>query len=217
MTAVKVCGLTNLDDARWAAECGADLLGFILVRSSPRYIAPSDLAHIIAVLRAESCQAQFVGVFADEDRETVQQVVQTCGLSYVQLHGDESPAYARGLSVPTIIARRIHMRIPWDEMAAYGAWAYLLDSFDSQRLGGTGHAWRWDLLRADQPQTAGVAQIRVILAGGLNPDNVTFAIHQAMPWGVDVSSGVEAQPGRKDPVKVARFIQCVREEEHANG
>ena len=215
MTMIKICGLTVLEDARWAWRCGADLLGFIFVPSSPRYIAPEKVARITEALTAEGCQARFVGVFAGETVETVQQIASTCSLHLVQLHGEETADYVRRLGLPAIIARRVRDHVAWDELAtAYRGlerevWAYLLDSYDPHRLGGTGQVWNWDLLpgSTDRP-------LRWIIAGGLTPDNVALALRRARPWGVDVSSGVEASPGRKDPARVARFIQQIREEEN---
>jgi len=210
MTAVKICGLTNLEDARWAWQCGADLLGFIFVRSSPRYIVPIEAARITRALVAQDCRARFAGVFANESIETVCQVVTRCSLHLVQLHGGEKPDYARALGIPVIIAWRVQERVPWDELALYDAWAYLLDSHDPSRLGGTGRTWQWNLLQERSQNT-----VRLIVAGGLTPDNVGLAIRQTRAWGVDVSSGVEARPGRKDPSLVELFVQRVREEDRA--
>lgn len=208
MTTVKICGLTNLEDARWAWRCGADLLGFILVRASPRYIPPGEVMRIAGVLRAEGCHCRLVGVFADEPVEVVRGVVSAQGLHLAQLHGNETPAYAAQLGIPYIVVRRVGDALPWDELAGYAPWAYLFDSYDAQRRGGTGRTWNWELLR-----DAAHLGKRLIIAGGLTPDNVGQAIRRARPWGVDVSSGVEATPGRKDADKVARFIQSVREAE----
>ncbi len=202
MTAVKICGLTNLEDARWARQCGANLLGFVFVRSSPRYVPPAEAAEVTRQLVGEGCDALLVGVFAGESIRVVRQIVESCMLNLIQLHGGETPDYAHALGVPVIVARRVHKQVPWDELSAYAAYAYLFDSYDPRKLGGTGQPWRWDLLR-NRPEVPA----KVIVAGGLTPENVALAIDQARPWGVDVSSGVEACPGRKDPDKIERFIQ----------
>jgi phosphoribosylanthranilate isomerase len=207
MTMVKICGLTNLHDARWAWECGADLLGFVFVPSSPRCVTQEEAAAITERLAAEGCQAKLVGVFASQPLEQVGQVVKRCSLDLAQLHGGEEPEYVGRLRIPVIIGTRVREGIDWDELASHRAWAYLLDSYDPKKLGGTGHAWDWELLRG-----ARRTDLRLIIAGGLTPDNVPSLVRQLKPWGVDVSSGVEAAPGRKDPDKVARFIECVREE-----
>jgi len=215
MTVIKICGLTNLEDARWAAQCGADLLGFIFVPSSPRYVTPDKVAEITANLADEGCRARFVGVFADEPAESVRRIASTCSLHLAQLHGHETPEYAYELGLPpngvigglpVIVARRVRGAIPWEELSCFCPWAYLLDGYDPQRLGGTGQPWPWELLAE-----GGQRLERVILAGGLTPLNVGEALLRASPWGVDVSTGVEASPGHKDPAKVERFIRRVKE------
>lgn len=208
MIRVKICGLTTLEDARHAWRAGADMLGFVLVPSSPRYVAPEALRGIARSLGEEGCGALRVGVFAGERPEEVSRIAEDCALDLVQLHGGAgAPCLAR-LNRPAIVARRVAGRPPW-EGTFPGAWAHLLDTYDPHRLGGTGRTWRWDLL-ADAPAAA--SALRLIVAGGLTPENVRDALRVARPWGVDVSSGVEAAPGRKDPHKVARFIANVREE-----
>lgn len=207
MTVVKICGLTNLEDAQWAWRCGADMLGFILVKSSPRYIAPSDIAAITRQLTEAGCTARYVGVTADSDPQAIRQLARACGLHVVQWHGQPSPEDVEQVGFPVILAHTVRERIDWAALGRYAAWAYLLDTYDPHRLGGVGRPWRWELLAGERRRQ------RVIIAGGLDPHNVAAAIRQARPWGVDVSSGVEAWPGRKDPAKVAQFIQTVREED----
>lgn len=202
MVRVKICGLTNLEDARWAFQQGADLLGFIFVPASPRCIPPAQAAAIIEALRAEGCQALCVGVFVDAPAPEVQEIALQCKLDLVQLHGAEPPAYARQMPCPVIRAHRVRGPVPWGELLAYHAWAYLLDSYNPQKAGGTGQAWEWDVL-----EKAARPAVRVIAAGGLTPDNVAEMVRRLNPWGVDVSSGVESRPGQKDPRKVLNFIQ----------
>jgi phosphoribosylanthranilate isomerase len=209
MVKVKICGLTSLDDARHAAACGADLLGFIFVPASPRYVSPIQAAGIIGTLRANGCTAKMVGVFAGEAPQVVNAIVSRAELDFVQLHGAEPPAYARALAVPVIIARRVADRIPWEDLAAYDAAAYLLDAYRADALGGTGAAWNWQAL-AGAP-----VGVPLILAGGLTPANVTQAITTATqlgapPWAVDVSSGVERAPGLKDHDRVRAFIMAAK-------
>ena len=210
MTAIKICGLTRLEDARWASVCGADLLGFVFVPASPRYIPPSCASAIREALREEGCRARFVGVFVDEPRESLRRIIETCALDFAQLHGHESPEYARQVGTPAIIARRVKDRVPWEDLTAYDAWAYLLDAYHPDAPGGTGRSWDYGLL---QGKSKGLP--RVIVAGGLTAANVHTAIRETRPWGVDVSSGVEERPGHKDARKVERFIQRVREEDAA--
>ena len=213
MTRVKICGLTSADDALNAWRSGADLLGFIFVPTSPRFVQTQNVAAITAALRAEGCLCRLVGVFAGSPVEEVRHVIAQCELDLAQLHGGESPEFAAELGAPTIVARQVKDVVPWAELAAYDAWAYLLDTHVPERQGGTGQSWNWDLLGPPLERPG-----RVIIAGGLRPGNVAWAIRRTRPWGVDVSSGVEAEPGRKDAGKVARFIEAVREEDrrHAN-
>ncbi len=217
MICVKICGLTTVEDARWAWRCGADLLGFILAPASPRYILPEAVGEIVRQLRMEGCTALYVGVFAGESPDRVMDIMDHCALDVAQLHGCKTPDEARRVSdagYDVIVARRVAKKVPRDDLARYDAWAYLLDTDDGAREGGTGKSWRWALLRdlptAERPE-------RLIVAGGLTPDNVAESVAQAAPWGVDVSSGVESAPGRKDPSRVQAFIEKVRTIENRRG
>jgi len=208
MTAVKICGLTNLADARWAWKCGADLLGFILVPSSKRYVTAKKAAAVVTALRAEGCTAQYVGVFADRDLRVVDETAELCGFDYAQLHSLDETASLSESHTPVVIAHRVRGTLDWSVITRLPAWAYLLDSYKPGQLGGTGESWQWSLIGQGRPETA-----RLILAGGLTPENVPQAIRQIRPWGVDVATGTECCPGHKDPDKVARFISTVREED----
>ena len=199
--AVKVCGLTTLADARHAWRAGADLLGFVMVPASPRYVDAARVASLVRSLRAEGCSALMVGVMAVGMGDARDAAVR-CELDLVQLHGACTPSDLQAIGRPALVAQRVRGPIDWDALAALGAWGHVLDGYDPVRLGGTGASWDWRLA-ADRPAAVG----RVIVAGGLTPDNVTEAVRAARPWGVDVSSGVETTPGRKDPARVARFIE----------
>lgn len=197
---IKVCGITRAEDARHAAEHGATALGFVFWSRSPRHVSPEEAAAIIATLPADMMP---VGVFVDESIETVRAVVEQTGIRAVQLHGDETPDYAQTLGCPVLRAVRV------DEASAeFGAWPaetmFLVDTVDPVRRGGTG-------VTVDWASAAALARgRRVVLAGGLTPGNVAEAIAAVRPFGVDVSSGVEAAPGIKDPDKVARFLANAR-------
>ncbi|MEN6480007.1 MAG: phosphoribosylanthranilate isomerase [Anaerolineales bacterium] len=213
MIRVKICGLTCLEDARAAVACGADLLGFVYVPTSPRCVSPAMVRSIVTTLRDEGCTTPVVGVFANQPAAEVQAAAEGV-LDVVQLHGDESPAYARSLGRPVWIARSVSDRIPWQELAAYDAVAWVLDAAPAAPLqnaprGGTGHTWNWQAL-AGAPTDA-----KIVLAGGLHPGNVAEAIATArrlgvIPWAVDVSSGVERAPGRKDLQRMQAFVQAVK-------
>jgi len=197
---VKICGITRLDDARHAVDHGADALGFVFWPTSPRYIAPERAAEIIATLPAHVIA---VGVFVNESVEGIRDVAARAGIGAVQLHGDETPDYAAALTWP------VWRAVTWegaDEVSA--AWpadtTWLLDAADPVRRGGTGVTVNW-------PRAAAVARTRrVVLAGGLTPENVAEAIAAVRPYGVDVSSGVEDSPGAKNLDKVERFLAGAR-------
>ncbi|MHB1293915.1 MAG: phosphoribosylanthranilate isomerase [Anaerolineae bacterium] len=211
---VKICGLTNLEDALHAARSGADLLGFVLAPSSPRYVTAEQVTALVAALRAQGCHLPCIGVVADKDPAQVRALVAASSVDLVQLHG-YAPKEAAALAnpgVPVIPAHRVRGHVPWAELAARPAWAYLLDGYAPNALGGAGVAWDWALLEQDatSPQAARVRQ-RLFVAGGLTPENVAEVVRRLHPLGVDVSSGVEAAPGCKDPTRVERFIRNAKE------
>jgi len=199
---VKICGITNLEDARHASACGADALGFVFYPDSPRFIEPALVRRIIAELPP---LITTVGLFVNESPERIRDVVALCGLDTVQLHGDEGPDQCSYPPCRVIKAFRLHDQMDDDVFSAYRVAALLLDAYVPDRFGGTGHRCDW------QRAAVAAAQHRVILAGGLNPENVTEALNQVRPYGVDVSSGVEIEPGKKDPERVARFIRLAKE------
>ena len=197
---LKVCGITRLTDARHAVEQGATALGFVFWPRSPRYVDPDRAAEIISALPAA---VTMVGVFVNETVERVRVAVETAGVNVVQLHGDEPAEFGEALGYP--IVRSMTLLDASDVMQAWPPGTpLLLDAADRERRGGTGVTVDWsraaDLAR----------QRRVILAGGLTPENIGEAIDAVNPYGVDVSSGVEAAPGVKDVQKVARFLENAR-------
>ena len=199
---VKICGITNLSDALMCVEAGADALGFIFVEGTPRSIDPAVVEEII---RSLPPFVTTVGVFVNRPVEEVEGIANALALSLVQLHGDESPEYCETLRVRFIKAFRVKEADDLAVLPQYpGAKAYLLDPFVPGKLGGTGRTLDWEL--AVKAKAYG----RIILAGGLTPENVAEAVRRVEPYAVDVSSGVEASPGRKDPEKVKRFIEQVQ-------
>ncbi len=205
MTKVKICGICNLEDAQVAAEAGADLLGFVFYPPSPRYVTPEQVRQIVK--RSRAFNLYYVGVFVDQPPDVVDQTLNFCGLDYAQLHGAEPPEavdrlIGRGYGVIKAFRVRDERSLP--EIASYRATAYLLDTYVPGQPGGTGHRFDWSLVEPVKEHGP------VILAGGLTPDNVTQALHTAQPWGVDVSSGVEATPRRKDPELVRCFIAAAK-------
>ena len=203
MVRIKICGITNLEDALLAADLGADALGFIFYPPSPRSVAPDAARAIIAQLPPF---VTTVGVFVDEDAATVKDLAARVGLDWLQLHGRETPEYCRALGRRVIKGFRIEDEKSLADLAAYrGAiQALLLDTYKKGHVGGTGETFNWDLAR--QANKYGP----IILAGGLTPENVARAIAAAQPQAVDVASGVEAGPGKKDPAKLRAFFAAVK-------
>jgi phosphoribosylanthranilate isomerase len=197
MTRVKICGITNLEDALFAAETGADALGFVFYAKSPRCIAPDRAREII--LRLPPFVAK-VGVFVNEELDRMREIMAHCHLDYAQLHGDETPEQVTVLAPRAIKAVRVRSAADVERLSDYRAAAYLLDAYHPTKPGGTGETWDWELAAVAKQYGP------IILAGGLTPDNVATAIQRVHPYAVDVSSGVEAAPGIKDHQKVQRFI-----------
>jgi phosphoribosylanthranilate isomerase len=198
---VKICGITNIEDARAAIESGADALGFIFFPGSSRHISPESAARIVRELPPFVAR---VGVFVDAPVETVLNVARGSGMDTVQLHGSETPQAGEEIAstgLKVIKAFRIKDAAALNEIANYRVHACLLDSFVPGQLGGTGAKFNWDLALKAKERGA-----PIILAGGLDPENVSDAVSKVAPYGVDVSSGVESAPGRKDHDKLRRFI-----------
>ena len=203
MVRIKICGITNLEDALLVSELGADALGFIFYPESPRKVAPAAARAIIAQLPP---LVTTVGVFVDEDAAAVRELAARVGLDWVQLHGQESPEYCRSLGRRVIKGFRVQDEHSLTALAAYrgAAQALLLDTYKKGQIGGTGETFDWALAREAQKYGP------IILAGGLNPENVARAIETAQPQAVDVASGVETAPGKKDPEKLERFFAAIR-------
>lgn len=210
MVRIKICGITNLEDALLAARLGAQALGFIFYPLSPRKVDPEVARGIIAQLPP---LVMSVGVFVDEEAAKVRELTDRVGLDWLQLHGQESPEYCRSLTRRVIKAWRVKDEASLTSLADYqgAAQAFLLDTYRSGQVGGTGETFNWQLAR--QAQKYGP----IILAGGLTPENVARAIKIAQPQAVDVASGVEAAPGKKDPQKLRAFFAAVRGAEIGGG
>jgi len=210
---VKICGITNIDDARAAVSAGADMLGFNFYRPSPRFIDPSSAAEIVKAIRAEAggknrC-ASIIGVFVDESIENVSQIADEADLDGIQLHGEEIVEYCRRLKdvcpqkfLIKALAARANDKV--ESARRYPADAIMIDAFDAKLRGGTGRIANWSFAHE-------LAQRRrVFLAGGLSPENVGEAIAAVHPYGVDVCSAVETEPGRKSAKRMKEFVDAVR-------
>ncbi len=202
MTEIKICGITRLEDALCAAACGADAVGFIFHPASPRYIAPERAKEIISELPRGIAK---VGVFVNRKREEVEQVAGACGLDLIQLHGDESPAYCR-LFPPELLIKAVSPKTAQElgKLGTYKVRAFLADSRDAGRYGGTGKRADWNLAAALKKT------LPLILAGGLDAENIGTALAAVAPQAVDINSGCELAPGIKDHARMRRIIGLIR-------
>jgi len=201
MVKIKICGITESGDALHAVDCGADALGFVFYEHSPRAITPDKAQSIIAQLPPF---VTVVGLFVDEDPLIIRKVADYCKLDMIQYHGNETPDTVRKAPRRSIRALRIREDATLEDLEAYPASGLLIDAWVAGAFGGTGVLSNWQI-------AAEIAKKRpLILAGGLTPENVAAAIQTVNPYGVDVSSGVEYAPGRKDKKKVAAFIRTAQ-------
>lgn len=198
---VKICGITSLADALAASEAGADALGFMFYPPSPRFISNGAAREIIRELPPFIAR---VGVFVDPTDEQVRQAIAETGIDTLQFHGNETPEFCRRFGLKTLKAFRVRDAESLRATEPFTSEAWLLDSYVAGQLGGTGARFNWDLA------TAAARQHRVILAGGLTPENAADAVRGVRPYGLDVSSGVESAPGHKDAGKVCAFIAAAK-------
>jgi phosphoribosylanthranilate isomerase len=203
---IKICGLTNFEDAVAAVAAGADYLGFNFYPRSPRCVTPAACAEMVAALRARRAPAITVGIFVNQPPGEMAATLQAAGLDLAQLHGNEQLDDMEALRGRAFVAVRDPRWVDFDALAAFGPGrpAFLLDANAPNAYGGTGQTADWE---AAQPLAA---RYPIFLAGGLTPSNVAAAIRQVRPWGVDVASGVEAAPGRKDVEKMRAFVAAAR-------
>ena len=195
---VKICGITNVADAQVAVEAGADALGFVFYDRSPRVITTAAAAGISRAIPPFTLR---VGVFANPSEELVRRAIGECGLGLLQFHGDEPPEFCGQFGLMNMKAFRVRDAESLNDLSKYQTDAWLLDAYSPDALGGTGEKFNWNL--AVEAQKIGKP---IFLAGGLTAENVADAIRQVRPFGVDVSSGVEGSPGKKDHAKVRTFI-----------
>lgn len=201
-TKVKICGLTSVADALTAAEAGADMIGLMFYEGSPRHISPATAAAIAIALPPFVLR---VGVFVDPSEEQVLRAIGDCGLNLLQFHGDEPSEFCTQFGVMSVKALRVQDAASLKALDNFKTDAFLLDAYSQSGLGGTGEKFKWDL--AIEAQKFGKP---IFLAGGLTPGNVASAVQQVRPFAVDVSSGVEFAPGKKDVAKIRAFLEAVR-------
>ena len=203
MTKIKICGLTRVEDALYAAHAGADFLGFIFVPASPRHVEPEAAAAMAKAVRDAGKTPKFVGVFRDASPDYIREIASIVGLDMVQLHGNETDEDIQSLGIPAIRTLRVSDTLPDTTGAPTAAWL-LFDTYDERRAGGTGRRFDWSLLALYERSKP------FFLSGGLSPDNVVAAISMVRPDGIDISSGLEGdEPGVKDHAKIARLFERV--------
>jgi phosphoribosylanthranilate isomerase len=198
---VKICGLTNYQDAAAAVDMSADLLGFNFYPESPRFVALEQAAQIINKLPAF---IHVAGVFVNASLDQIKEVISECNLDWVQLHGDESPEFCeslRSINVRTMKAIRVKTQEDIERAESFFTDAVLLDAFDPEKYGGTGLTFDWNII--------GHISKRIFLAGGINPDNVAAAVELGV-YGIDVCSGIEARPGKKDHKKMKKLFKNIQ-------
>jgi phosphoribosylanthranilate isomerase len=202
---IKICGITRVDDALAAAEAGADIVGFVFADGSPRAVSPQSASRIAGELRQRFGGVRVAGVFRDATAVTMRAIAREVPLDLVQLHGDEDRRIAAQIGAPLIRAFRVSDRMPSTSGWEACDW-YLFDALSGRAAGGTGETFDWTLLERPVAKP-------FFVAGGLAPDNVGRALAMLRPDGVDVASGVESAPGRKDRGAIVRFVQAVRRAE----
>ena len=198
---VKICGITNYEDAAAAADMGADLIGFNFYPESPRYIQPEKAMKIISRLPA---YIDIAGVFVNSSFYDIRKTMDLCQLNWIQLHGDEDPEFCRSffsLNVKTMKAIRVKDQRDIEKAEGFFTDAILLDAFDPEKYGGTGLTFDWNIV--------GHIGKRIFLAGGINPDNAEKAIKLGV-YGIDICSGIESEPGKKDHEKMKKLFENIR-------
>src|SRR5919202_1507070 len=204
MVKVKVCGITNLEDARVAADAGADAIGLVFAEKSPRKVSVERAREIAAALPQDIMK---VGVFVDEEPQEVLRISRQVGLDYAQLHGDEPPevvAAIRGAGLPVMKAVRVRNVRALAAVERYEADLLLLDAWSAEARGGTGERFDWELAKSL------IGRDNIVVSGGLGPENVREAIEYFEPYGVDASSSLEERPGKKNGERVRRFVRAAK-------
>jgi len=205
MTKIKICGITRDSDALFCADQGADFIGFIFVPSSPRFVEPETAAAIATSLKEREKRPKIVGVFRDASKDYIREIQTLVGFDLAQLHGNETDDDIRDLGIASVKTLRVADALPSADGYTNAAWI-LFDTFDERRVGGTGRRFDWSLLTSYDRSKP------FFLSGGINADNVVAAISLVRPDAIDLSSGVEFEPGIKDHDKVARLFERVRRE-----
>jgi phosphoribosylanthranilate isomerase len=223
---IKICGITNREDALAAADGGADAVGFVFYPQSPRFVSPAHAAEIIAMLPPFVTP---VGVFVDEEEQQIRQILRKCHIQVIQLHGNEPPHHCSIFREKVIKAFRVRDQSDRADradtandidgetesllrtMSDYPVDTFLLDTYSTRLLGGTGKTFNWERALQIRLTLSGIKPYsKIVLSGGLTPENAADAVKKVQPYAVDVSSGLESSPGKKDHQKIKTFIRAVR-------
>jgi phosphoribosylanthranilate isomerase len=196
---IKICGITNLDDASLCQDLGADAIGFIFYPGSKRYVPPEQVEEIVNHVSPLLLK---IGVFVNEKTETVNKIIRFCRLHGAQLHGEESPQYVQQIHYPVIKAFRVDNRFNFSVISQYENCSFLLDTYSTDVYGGSGESFDWDCIPAGLRTTC-------LLAGGISTANIQQVFQKVKPAGVDLSSAVESAPGKKDPQKLKAFFKQI--------
>lgn len=197
---VKICGITNLEDALLCEVLGANALGFIFYEQSKRYVTPETVGYIIKQIGAFTLK---VGVFVNEQPEKINSIAKTTGLNIVQLHGDETPQMVSQINLPVIKAFRVNQQYNFEILNNYKNCYYLLDTFSKSEYGGTGKTFDWNLIPLE-------LRNKIILSGGISSDNIQNIKNEINPYAVDLSSSLEEYPGKKNKEKLKEFFNKIK-------
>lgn len=197
----KICGITNIEDAKICAELGADAIGFIFYKKSKRYVEPNIVKEIITQLPPFLIK---VGVFVNEDINVVNSIAQEVGVNIIQLHGDESPEYLKDVNLPVIKAFRVNDEFDFSKLDNYENCSFLFDSFHKDEYGGTGLKFNWN-------EIPNKIRKKIILAGGISEENVEEIYRDIKPYAIDISSSVEVSPGKKDHKELQKLFEKLNE------
>jgi len=193
---IKICGITNIEDALLAESFGVDAVGFIFYNKSNRYVTPEQAENIIRTLSPLTSK---IGVFVDENSENINNISRQTGINVVQLHGDENPDIIKNISLPVIKAFRVDDNFDYNKLNQYQEYSLLLDAYTENDYGGTGNKFNWDKIPVQ-------IKNKIILAGGISSDNIEFIYKNINPAAVDLSSSLEVKPGKKDKKKMEKFF-----------
>ena len=196
---IKICGITNKEDALAAESFGADAVGFIFYNKSKRYVAPEQAEHIIKTLSLFTTK---VGVFVNETFEIINKISKQTGINVVQLHGDEYPDIIKSILLPVIKAFRVDDNFDYNNLNQYQEYSILLDAYSENDYGGTGNKFNWEKIPFE-------IKHKIILAGGISSDNIEFIYKNINPAAIDLSSSLEITPGKKDKKKMEKFFNTV--------